>query len=334
MRGKNTIPFYLHYHRPYRLLILNNNLVGFERWFGIVLSPERIYRFLHLLYQNEYIQKIIPNNFQNHFEQPLPVLDIPSYPCLSGDYFENPHTVCFICNMKISTNYKNPKIILRDLADINFDYNFYKLDYPQEVILSPKEAFFIFANLCVENTLLYGNISNQVFLGSTNPAQSLQNYLLSKKNTFYYNSERTKEITEKSLSFTLKYLQYIQELLDSGEIKPDSILFQNGLGVLGIMSGVPHVKDYLLKIAKQFQKNYNTYSLIEKTLYFTLILKCLDDLSVLNQEIISAFPRNPKFLQKVENELTRRFLNSIDDVEVQPIEDTKSLFEKYNFQKL
>lgn len=323
----------MHYRKPFRVLILNNKLVGFEHYDNIELTSERIYRFLYKIYLDKNTRKAIPKELLDHFEtipQPLQKL---SYPCLSGDFYENPCTVCFVCKMDIIDRRLSSKIRLYDLADINRDEAFYKFDYHQEVLLSPKEAFFIFANITTENILLYGRDAASTFKGTPNPAFALRTYLQNLSTIPNYNEKRTKEITHYSLNFSADYLQYLQNKLANGEITPVAILRDNGVGILGILSGIPVVKQFILEKANTFATNHHSLSMNEKILYYTLIMKCLKDLKVLYQEIIEFFTFSVDYILKIETELTKKFPNYLDDIKVQPVEDERSLFEKYNFQK-
>ncbi|HUU78504.1 MAG TPA: hypothetical protein VMX55_09160, partial [candidate division Zixibacteria bacterium] len=227
----------------------------------------------------------------------------------------------------------NSKIRLYDLSDINLDDEFFKLDYHQEVLLSPKEAFFIFANICAENILLYGRDAASAFKETPNPALALRTYLQNTEPPPSYDEKRTVEVANYSLAFSADYLQYLQDKLATGEITPDTILRYNGVGILGILSGIPIVRRFILEKASEFTTNYHSYSKNEKILYFTLIMKCLKDLRVLYREILEVFPYSADYNSKVETELSKRFLNYLDDIEVQPVEDEKNLFEKYDFKK-
>lgn len=334
------ISFFVQYQMPYRILIVQNELIGFQEYYGSILSRERNYHLLWLLYRNKKTRKAFPEELLAHFKSTSYNDSIFTCPCLSGNFIEHEFVNCFISKLEIvENNTGDVKVRLFDFGDINRDWGYFLfLKYQYEICLLLEKAFMIMANLCADTSLLYGPMEILFSKNHTNPGKLIRSYL-------QQNDDRSKnekkalesKLTRDSLSFTADYLEYLLDKLATGFLTPEIILENSGLSVLAFLADVPIVGEYILEKANELLTNHDSLSRNEQVLYLSLVMKCKKTFVRLLPEIWDFYHTNYDFLKKIESNLTKKFVDLVDAIDkdyVQLIqfEDAESFFKDYGYK--
>ncbi|MHA1157029.1 MAG: hypothetical protein ACTSQK_13060, partial [Candidatus Heimdallarchaeota archaeon] len=137
------------------------------------------------------------------------------------------------------------------------DISFESLVLKQTIALHPKEAFYIFANICA-NAYCKGILPlNRISLKKSFVQSIKRDVILS------HNEEVS--------SFVLDYLEYLAKTISSGDLKPEFILRKSGARLLMALSYNKYVSAFITNIMSEVTSN-TSLTKTKKIIYTTLLL--------------------------------------------------------------
>ncbi|NHJ47746.1 MAG: hypothetical protein FK733_08160 [Asgard group archaeon] len=252
------IPLFVQAEFPFAVIIINNEIFGFEELASIHRTPYRAYYFLHQLYHNEYTKSIFPKELHNFFENQN---SLNLEPFIVGEWEDVIYPMyCYAleASMEIKRGEHYP-ITLH-----NFVYNGEKLDY--ELKLSISDAFYLFMNILANSRC---GLINDFY-----------NRYPSKKNeiSFLQDKFKQREISEIHLPIIddlfYAYLELLEKQLKKDEVTPAYLLSLSGGMIVPTLAKLHPVLDFqsTINYINQLQDYLKSVSLtqIQEIIYTTL----------------------------------------------------------------
>lgn len=265
MEKDENIPFFINLYDPIAIFVFDNEIFGCES-IQIKNNPNIVWRsyefrhghmwsepsflFLVQLYQHDFCRKSFPEKLHKHFEK----IDVKKLPKHYKHFTEalrySSKSFDLFCTLAIDpTNSTDKPITIKD-------FSFDGLLLNQTISLHPKEAFYIFANICTN-----------VFCNSILPLDKITleqalNKTIKQDNMLSYN-----EIIS---SFAIDYLKYLDENFASCNLDPEFILRMSGTRILMALSCNESVSKFISKIISKITTNNLTKNY--KILYTILLL--------------------------------------------------------------
>jgi len=278
MRTDYSIPMLISGEREdcseYVLTIIGDKLLFYKPYWNFYLNPFSAYNSLLLLSESSAKVKIIPSELHKYFEKKKPLEENKIW--LERKKLCNDDSNSF-CLLEVSTgeesnfqsnivNYiieiSEESILLRFYstiikADEENCMNTSKQIMTQSLNLTPKEAFILFANICVA----YFESFN--FFPKNQDSIQMEGFV----------SNMGSDLRS-IYNFSNKYLQWLGKNLANGEIDPQMVLQYNGCRTLSQLLDKPTVQEIptiqnLLWESLQVVENYNNTSTLKLILYYS-----------------------------------------------------------------
>jgi len=298
------LPLFLTLYDPLAIYVINNEIIGCEllgeeevnpaivmRNYDLgsgFISPDLAFLFLKKMFQNVSLRKYFPKELHHYFEpfidQELPKYDIGFMS--SFGYGSLNHSLYF--NLEIDESNKEFPIVLS-----GFSYEDTLLDH--KVSLSPKDAFFIFANICA-NAHCRGILN----LSSGSFDKLLYRKIVRPKEMFP-NLEYPK--------FTVDYLKYLREGFKKKTVDLFFILQTSGARLLLFLSRDKQVTFFIKHITEELLSSSDLIK-SKKIMYYTL-LKLLFKHSKSNRSFVKSSKGLVEKLLQLETEIQFPFPKSL-----------------------
>ncbi|MHA1367108.1 MAG: hypothetical protein ACTSP5_11960 [Candidatus Heimdallarchaeota archaeon] len=227
MTEKENIPLFLNLIEPLEVVIIDDNLIGFSKQGGIYQYPDRPFQILQQLYKNEGMKKLFPEQLRVIFEDEKKesnVVKIRTF-CLIG-YLNDGYYKCLQATVSISEDPAYPVVINNFLYNYHYK-EFLKLNY--EIKLTAVDAFLLFSNLfAIGGILLFDSPA------LSRPQICFDKQVLKEEieKAFRNFTSGYAEIRQKTMLFSLEYLDYLLDKMNKKEITPQTILRLSGAPIL------------------------------------------------------------------------------------------------------
>jgi len=215
---------------------------------------------LFTLYRSPIGTKVIPSSLLHHFDGTS--LEKHTFPsnCLVGlDKTDEPGVLylCLSFSMTVHSNNEHD-IILEKVS-----YNRNQID--SNVHLFASEAFFILANICVEQVFPTLCLANRISTITTNFSKDSLSKL---EDNPHYKHMRP------LFHFVAGYIEFVQELIMSDSLSPAELLRLGGISSLMLLLDLKSVDDYVNFVLKQVKNNMQNLTFQDRIQYFSLT-RCL-----------------------------------------------------------
>ncbi|MHA1186242.1 MAG: hypothetical protein ACTSXA_04625 [Candidatus Heimdallarchaeota archaeon] len=296
---EEKLPLFLTLYDPLAIYVINNEIIGSESIEekvnpAIVMksydlghgytTPGHAFLFLKKMFQNENLRKFFPEELHQHFE-PFIGKELSEYNhsvIQRISYSDKQHRLYFDLIIDDTNEYQ--PIILH-----NFSYEGILLDYT--VKLSPKEAFFTFANICANA------LSRKVLNLSNVSFNKLLHREIVRPNEFL----QMQDIS----SFVVDYFKYLRDNFEKNTLDPYFILRTSGARLLMCLSQDKQITSFVKQISTEILSD-SDLSIEKKIMYYTL-LKLLSAYSNRNKLWGKSFEKIAQKLEQYRQELQYHF---------------------------
>ena len=287
------LPFFVHSGKK-TVVVLNNELVGNASISSSQVGDIVFHSFLHEMYRSEYMRKNIPKELLDSFDYETDYFSAEILECLFGMPIGDINN-CF----KISLAKPLEK---NGIHLFNFSYANTPLNH--EVILSPKDAFYTFANLLCDSNA--PNISQ--LLSRHNKKLSDVKFL---KKQIAENYAQMKDISKKkhhaenSILFSIDYLNYLVDNIKKGLISPFYILQTCGLKTLTHLCELHQIQSMILNMLEKMKKP-ETLEFNQKLLCYNLIEELSFDCKI-GSVLRDFYIENKAVMNRLSSDLSKPF---------------------------
>ena len=260
MRKEVILPLFLHVTDPLGIIVANDRLIDVHLSGGLCLYPDKALFLLFELYKSPVRDKAIPSIIHSHFENDSLKKHALKSNCLVGideSYEPGALALCLNLSMIIQPS-KDCDVLLK-----NVTYKRNPID--AEVYLSASEAFYILANICVEQVFPTLCLANRISTKTTNFSKDSLSKL---EDDSHYKHMRS------LFHFVADYIEHLQELIESDNLSPAELLRLGGISSLMLLIGLKKVNAYVDFVIKQIGNNMKDLTSQQRIQYYSFT-RCL-----------------------------------------------------------
>jgi len=239
--------------------VVNDQLVTYNIDVSVHNCPFKSFNFLLDLYNHKLMRPIFPEVLHRYFESNIPAYS--GITCLSGVQEFYGKGYCFDAVLDFIKEGDKSFVLLSELKLVKQRLIEQKID--EQVILTPREAFFTFGNICTNGRPHYF-----WFLPEINLATLKEDVINS--GIFMDMKKIHSEGNLNSEYFLLDYVEYIKEQIRSKRLLPEELFDLSGGFILSILADLPPVESFIKNMIMELVKN-RQMPITQRIIYYSFL---------------------------------------------------------------
>ncbi len=302
----DNLPLFINGDKP-AVYVVDNKLIGLSLEKEISSSYIFTYNLIGKISSNFLTKTFLPEDFPflKHKENFLNTKVFS--PCIwGGIYVEDYHNKCLTSKMRVVKRNGEIVVSLFDLVllDSKQIRGMYVTNLQNSIYLSVKDAFILFANLCLTSKGL--RINDKETRSFSDSIDSIRKRIEQNYNEKTTDNAKLGKIWYAVDLFCIDYYDYLTTQINLKNISPEKILQLSGQIVLTIyLKKNPIIKEFIREKINLLINQYDNLTLNQKIKYYTLFLSAEEYGSI--PEISNLYEENKSLLLKLEQELIKNF---------------------------
>jgi len=232
--------------------IIDNQVFGTKRYIGTEAYPYRAYHLLLELATHEHTRKAIPKELLSSLDLNSNVPAFFSKDYLIGEMDQQYSSHCVSLDMSIDETVSQSI----QLTNIQYLHGPSKIILPAEPRLTPRHAFFLFANILANNrSTLYRHLLKEFHLADFEQLKVQEDIVDFERGRLQSIGPIYSDLSE----FSFQYIKFLKTNLLKQTISPEKILYTSGAKTLAFLGYLPIVESYLAEVKNKLKTQKLTY---------------------------------------------------------------------------